>query len=56
MEMDPKQHEALIQPHQMRMHGTAVDDCATRHLNTNGEPGGQCITAHDKIIDLHFDG
>ena len=56
MDMDPKQHEALIQPHQMRAHGTAVDDCAKRHLNSKGEPGGQCIKAHDTTIDLHFDG
>ena len=33
-----------------------MDDCAKRHLNSKGEPGGQCIKAHDKTIDLHFDG
>jgi len=56
MDMNPQQHEALIQLHQMWAHITAVDDCAKRHLNINGEPGGQCITAHDKVIDLHFNG
>jgi hypothetical protein len=56
LDKNPEQHEALIQPHQMRAHGTAVDDCAKRHQNVRGEPGGQCITVPDRVIDLYFDG
>ena len=53
---DPNQFEALLQPHQVRAHNVAVDDCAKCHLRSNGEPGGQCVIVDGNILPLHFDG
>ena len=37
---DDTHGESLLQPHQCRQFGTAIDDCAKHHLGVNGEPGG----------------
>lgn len=50
------QKEALLQPHQCRAHGVAVDDCASRHNHVDGSPGGQCIQVDDCRIPLYYDG
>ena len=34
LDNDPTQTEALLQPHQVRVFGVIVDDCASRHLRT----------------------
>ena len=48
--------EALLQPHQARSHGTAVDDCAKFHRDSNGNPGKQCIRVPGITIPLLHDG
>ena len=51
----PNQREALLQPHQARSHGTAIDDCASFHLDVTGKPGKQCIRVPDRTIPLLHD-
>ena len=43
LDRDPLQTEALLQPHQARAFGVIVDNCASCHLGSDGQPGGQCI-------------
>lgn len=52
----PSQKEALLQPHQCRAHGTAVDDVASRHSHVDGSPGGQCIQVDTHRVPLFYDG
>jgi hypothetical protein len=52
---DPDQSEALFQPHQLRAHGTIVDDTARRHLGPYG-PGLQMFRVDDVTVPLHYDG
>ena len=56
LEMGAKQTESLLQPHQVRASGNAVDDCATCHLASNGEPGTQSILSGQHALKMHFDG
>jgi len=56
LEMGAKQTESLLQPHQVRACGNAVDDCATCHLASNGEPGTQSILSGQHALKMHFDG
>ena len=56
LDRDPLQTEALLQPHQARAFGVIVDDCASCHLGSDGQPGGQCITVDDISYPMHFDG
>ena len=53
---NPNQHEALLQPHQYRSYGTAINDCAVFCYDTNGNPGTQCIRVPDHKINLLHDG
>ena len=50
------QTEALLQPHQCRAHGVAIDDCAKRHQHIDGSHGEQCIQVLDSKIPLFYDG
>lgn len=50
------QTEALLQPHQCRSHGVAVDDCSHRHVHVDGSPGDQCIQCVEHRIPLYYDG
>ena len=56
LDTNPNQTEALLQPHQARAFGVAVDDCARRHCSASGKPGDQCITIGKDVLPLHFDG
>ena len=56
LDEDENSTEALLQPHQARSHGVAVDDCAKRHKRVDGSHGGQCLKVSDKTLPLHFDG
>ena len=56
LDRDPRQTEALLQPHQCRAFGTAVDDCSTFHPDVHGGAGTQQIKVMDSSIPLHFDG
>ena len=56
LDRNPKQTEALLQPHQMRAFGVVVDDCASCHLGPSLKPGGQCLTIADTSYGMHFDG
>ena len=56
LDTNPNQTETLLQPHQARAYGVAVDDCARRHCSASGKPGGQCITIGKDILPLNFDG
>ena len=53
---DPAQHEGLLQPHQLRCFGTAVDDCCKHHLGVDGKPGKQCVKTPEAVIPLLYDG
>ena len=53
---DDSHYEALLQPHQARSHGTAVDDCARFHQDSDGNPGKQCIKVPGFTIPLLHDG
>ncbi len=50
------QQESLLQPHQARAHGVAIDDCAIRHRRIDGTSGGQCVQIGDTTLPLYFDG
>ena len=50
------QKESLLQPHQARAHGVAVDDCSRLHRGVDGEPGSQCIQAGQHRVPLLYDG
>ena len=54
LDKDPAQSEALLQPHQMRAFGVVVDDCASRHVSSNGDPGGQCLTVSSTKLGMDF--
>ena len=41
--------EALLQPHQARDFGTAIDKCAKHHKGVDGKLGKQCIKTLDAI-------
>ena len=56
LDRDPSQTEALLQPHQARAFGVIVDDCASCHIGSDGEPGGQRIVVDDNSYPMHFDG
>ena len=51
-----KHREALLQPHQARCFGTAIDDCAKHHTGVDGRPGNQCIKVPECTIPLLHDG
>ncbi len=53
---DPDQREALMSTHQVRDHGVCVDNCAKRHIQEGGRPGGQCVITPEGKFDFHFDG
>ena len=40
LDVDSKQHESLLQPHQARAFGVIVDDCTRCHLGVDGNAGG----------------
>ena len=50
------QTEVLIQPHQMRVFGVVVDDCAKGYLGQSNKTSGQCITLDDTQYGMNFDG
>jgi len=51
---DPLQQEVLFQSHQLRAHGVRVaDDCASRHVGADGQPGGQCILIVGNAISVN---
>ena len=52
----PTQKEALLQPHQVRVHSVGIDDCAVRHRKIDGSSGGQCIQVNDITLPLLYDG
>ena len=55
--LDNAEHrEALLQPHQARCFGTAIDDCAKHHIGVDGKPGKQCIVTPEATIPLLHDG
>ena len=56
LDRDPRQSEALLQPHQCRDFGNAVDDCSTFHPDVHGGKGTQQIKVLDTSIPLLFDG
>ena len=56
LDTDPSQSEALFQPHQLRAHGTIVDETAVRHRGVDGRPGRQLIRVGDVDLPLYFDG
>ena len=56
MDKDPKQTESLLQHHQVISCGVIVDNCASRHVSTSGEPGAQYIKVGNKIVSMEFDG
>ena len=56
LDTNPNQTEALLQPHQARAYGVAVDDCARRHCSASGKPSGHCITIGTDVLPLNFDG
>ena len=56
LDRDPRQTESLLQPHQCRAYGTAVDECSILHTDVHGEKGTQQIKAVDCSIPLLFDG
>jgi len=56
LDSDPAQSEALFQPHQLRAHGTIVDETAARHRGADGHCGRQMIKVGDVILPLYFDG
>ncbi len=53
---NPNQVESLLQPHQCRAHGVAIDDCAKRHRHIDGSNGDQCIKVLNHRIPLFYDG
>ncbi len=56
LDRDARQTESLLQPHQCRAFGTAVDDCSTFHPDVHGGKGTQQIKVDGTSIPLHFDG
>ena len=56
LDRDARQNESLLQPHQCRAYGTAVDDCSTFHPNVHGGKGTQQIKLMNASIPWHFDG
>lgn len=56
LDLNIDQTEALLQPHQVRSFGVVVDDCAARHISTNGGQGSQAIVSGNTNIPLLFDG
>ena len=53
---DGSHREGLLQPHQARSFGTAIDDCSRHHLGVDGRPGNQCIQVPGMTIPLLHDG
>ena len=56
LDLDSKQIEALIQPHQARAFGIMIYDCTSCHLTKDDKPGGQHIWVSSDTLPLHFDG
>ena len=56
LDSDPAQSEELFQPHQLRAHGTIVDETATCHRGVDGHCGCQMIKVGDVVLRLYFDG
>ena len=56
LDRNPQQNEALLQPHQARAFGVKIDDCASCHLRSDGQPGTQCLSVDDIDFPMHFDG
>ena len=40
LDLNPNQEESLLQPHQARANGVIIDDCASCHIGTDGNPSG----------------
>ena len=53
---DNDHFESLLQPHQLRSFGTAIDDCSSHHLGVDGKPGKHCIQTPETKIPLLNDG
>ena len=56
LDRDPLQTEVLLQHHQVRAIGLINDDCAHRHMNTNGKTWGQGIEIGKTKYPMHFYG
>ena len=56
LDKDPDQYETLLQPHQMRAFGIVVDNCASRHVSSDGDPGRQYLTVSSTKLGMDFDG
>ena len=55
-DLDRNANEALLATHQVRDHGLALDNCARRHLDSYGRPGGQCLITPAGQFNFLFNG